>query len=79
MNAQSARSDTMQTVTWSVAPQNFALDSTSGTLDVAPGARASSQVKVTAPNATGNYTLTFNATSSVGANPPTFVLPVVVK
>jgi predicted alpha-1,2-mannosidase len=79
LNAQSARSDVSQNLSWSVSPQNFSLDATSGSLSLGPGARATSKIKVTAPGGFGNYSLTFQLTSSVGGNAPAYMLPIVIN
>ncbi len=80
LTAQSARGDAAQTVSWTVsAPQGFSTSATGSNLNVAPGARIAVKLSVTAPAGKGNYTLAFHATSSLGVNPPTYVLPVVVK
>jgi len=79
LTAQSARNDVAQTLSWQASPQSGSLDSNSGSVALAPGARATTKLKVSAPGNTGNYTITFHVTSSLGVNPPQFVLPVVVK
>jgi predicted alpha-1,2-mannosidase len=76
---QSARPDAAQDVSWTAAaPQGLSLAATSGSVSLAAGARAAAKVTVTASGATGSYTLTFTAKSSLGPNPPALVLPVVV-
>jgi predicted alpha-1,2-mannosidase len=80
LTAQSARGDAAQTVSWSVSPpQGFSLSAKSGSIALSASARGTSKVTIFAPSATGSYTLTFELTSSIGVNPPRFVLPVVVK
>jgi hypothetical protein len=50
----------------------------SGQLSLGPGARALSELRLTAPAATGSYDLSFQLTSSLGLPVPNVVLPVIV-
>ncbi len=77
--AKSARADKAQKVAWTVAPGGLSLDVTTGSFDLAAGAQATAKVTVKAPSATGAYLVRFTMTSSLGVNPPPYVLPVTVK
>ena len=80
MIAQSARADASQNVSWGASAQSgFSVNGAVDAVALAAGARVSAKVKVTAPSAGGNYTLTFHPTSTLGVNPPPYVLPVIVK
>jgi hypothetical protein len=79
LTAVSARTDAAQTVSWGASPQSFSLSAASGTFTLSAGGQATSKVTVTAPTATGSYAIAFQMTSSLGGNPPTFVLPVIVQ
>lgn len=70
---------TAQDIGWSfAAAPGFSLSSGSGTLTLAPGARSSAKLEVTAPTTLGAQVLGLQLTSSTGATPPTLGLPVFV-
>lgn len=79
LTAVSARSDVSQNISWSVAPQIVSVSPAMGTFMVPASGEGTSKVMVTAPGTTGTYPLAFQLTSSVGAAPPIFVLPVTVQ
>jgi predicted alpha-1,2-mannosidase len=77
--AQSARPDVSQDVSWTAsAPQGLSLRATNGTVSLAPGARATFKVTVTASGPASGNALTVTAKSSLNIDPPALVLPVVV-